>query len=405
MPRLLEADMRDLYRAKGIDEAGRILDDALATKQIRPDEFSIRRLAESFMGVEWVKSLDPKAGRYERRSIQEATADAVSYSDFSHITGQIFFNTVKEGYELEAMPFSDVIPSKPSDILDMERIPGIGQVGDEFTAIGEGDEYPNFGVSEDYQDIARKVKRGGIIDVTKEAILGDRTGQLLKNCHDLGKWLKLNKEKRLIDAYIDEGAGAVSAALGGHRYYWRGTSYANFQTSATNAPYYDNVTTGNALVDETDLENAWLTLTLITDPYTGEPIENTPTHMVVTPQNVMTAFRILRAIQVRVHAGGYPTSGNPVETVSPSALQAVGLQGLQVLTSKQLAARAATDTDWWLGSPGKSRLYSMAWDITPEEAPTNSREAFRRDIQMSHKISEMGTAATLEPRLDNESQA
>lgn len=302
---------------------------------------------------------------------------------------------------MEKMPFSDLIPTKPTEILDMEKIPGISEVGDEFSVIGEGSEYPNFGVVEDYHEIAAKEKRGGIVPVTKEAIFGDKTKQLLPRCRNLGAFLKLNKEKRLIDAAIDENAGARSAALGGHRYFWKGTSYASYQSTTP----WVNIRASNGLVDETDLEQAWLRLVQITDPYTGEPIIQQATHIIVTPQNVMTAYRILKSIQVAMHAGGYPLTGNPVETVSPSGLPAIGLQGLQVLSSQLLAARAATDTDWWLGSPAKAFAYYSAWDVTTEEAPPNSRESFTRDIVFQFRASEMGVAATEDPRYMVENQA
>jgi len=353
------------------------------------------------MGREWVDNLHPKRGRYYSGALLEADGSAVAFSQFSNITGQIFFSMVKDGFDQEVQPFSQLIPTKPTQILGMEKIPGISEVGDEFSVIGEGMEYPNFGVSEDYVEIASKEKRGGTVPVTKEAIYADKTSDLLPKCRGLGKWLKINKEKRLIDVLIDENAGAKSAALGGHRLHWKGTSYATYQATTP----WDNVTTSNALVDESDLEQAWLTLVGITDPYTGEPIPQTPTHIIVTPQNVMTAYRILRAIQVRTHAGGYPTSGNPMETTSPSALDVIGLQNLKVVTSQLLAARAATDTDWWMGSPAKAFAYFSCWDVTTEEAPPNSREAFHRDIIFQFKASEMGVAGTLEPRVMNESRA
>lgn len=401
--RLIEArDIRRGCELEGHEAFTTRLNKALEKRQIRPRDFSIRELAEGYMGTEWVDNCHPKRGRaYGRRELLEADGSAVAYSQFSNITGQIFFNAVKESYEYDSenFPFSKVIPTKPTDILDMEKIPGISEVGDEFSVIQEGGEYPNFGVSEDYIEIAAKQKRGGIVPVTKEAIFGDRTGVLLDRCRNLGFWLYYNKEKRLIDCVVDENAGAVSAAVGGHRYHWKGTTYATYQTSTP----YDNVTASNALVDWTDIQNAWLTLVGITDPYTGEPIMQNPTHIIVTPQLAATAWYILHSMEVRTHAGGYPTSGSPAEHVSPLPLQGIGLQNLSLLTSQLLASRAATDTDWWMGAPGRAFAYFECWGVEPEEAGENSREAFHRDVVMQFKVSEMGTAATLDPRYMNES--
>lgn len=397
-------EIKSLVENLGERQASRYLENALESKKLRAQDFSIRELAEAFMGREWVDNLHPKRGRFVGQDVLEASGDAVAYSQFSHITGQLFFSMVKENFENEQFEFGKVIPTKPSDILSMEKIPGISGVGDEFSVIGEADEYPNFGVSEDYIEAAAKAKRGGIVPVTKEAIFGDKTGKLLDEAKKVGYYLGLNKEKRLIDTVCDENGGAVSAAVGGHRYHWKGTTYATYQTSTP----WDNVTASNALIDYTDVENAWLTLVGITDPYTGEPILQKPTHIIVTPQNAMTAHRILTATGITAHMGNYPTSGQTapdIYTDSPSPLQHVGLSGLTVLTSQLLAARAATDTDWWFGAPGKAFVYLAAWDITTEDAPTNSPAAFRRDIVFETKVSEMGCAATLEPRIMTECQA
>lgn len=393
-------ELRQQVDLLGPEQTFRHLNEALEARHLHPTDFTIRELAEAFMGREWVDNLHPKRGRYQQASLLEADGTAVAYSHFGNITGQIFFNMIKEAYELPEFVFSKVIPTKGTTILDMEKIPGIADVGDEFSEIAEGDEYPNFGVSEDYQEIAAKRKRGGIVPVTKEAIFGDRTGVLLERCKKLGYWLGYNKEKRLIDVVIDENGGAVSATLGGHRYHWKGTSYATYQTSTP----WDNVTTSNGLVDWTDVENAWLTLIGITDPYTGEPILQNPKHLVVTPQNLMTARRIMTATNVQTHSGGYATSGNLADTHAPSPLKAV-MGDLEILSSQLLAARAATDTDWWMGDLSKAFAYFAAWDVLTEEAPVNSREAFQRDIVFQTKASEMGAAATIDPRVVQESRA
>ena len=405
MPGTRAIDYREMKRQTellGVEAACRHLTEALEQKTLHPTDFSLRDIAEAYMGREWVDNLHPKRGRYQTASVLEADGSAVAYSQFSNITGQLFFSMVKDNFDNEEFVFSKLIPSKPTNILDMEKIPGISDVGDEFSVIGEAGEYPNFGVSEDYIEVASKEKRGGIVPVTKEAIFGDKTGKLLDRCKRLGYWLGYNKEKRLVDVVIDENGGAKSAALGGHRYHWRGTSYSTYQTSTP----YDNVTADNALVDESDLENAWLTLIRITDPFTGEPIMQQPKHLVVTPQLLMTASRILHSTEVRVHAGGYNASATVNETISPPGFKALpGMQNLQIVSSQLLAARQATDTDWQLGDLSKAFAYFAAWDVITEEAPANSREAFTRDIVFQFKASEMGAGATLEPRVVTECRA
>lgn len=388
--RELAQQVKHLGRAKAV----RNLTEALAEKHLRPEDFRIRELCEAFMGREFVQNLHPKSGRYV--SLQEADGSAVAYGHFSNITGQIFFTMTKSAYENEEFVFSKVVPNKPTELMDIEKIPGITGIGDEASTVNEGDPYPFAGVSEDYQEVGAKLKRGFIVPVTKEAIFGDRTGFLLERCRKGGYWMGVNKEKRIIDALIDENTRAASIAAGGHRYHWKGTSYGSYQSSTP----WANIKTSNALVDWTDVEGAELLLAAMVDPYTGEPILVKPTHIVVTPQNLHTARRIIGATNVQLHSGGYATSGNLVDTHSPNTLDTY-----QILTSRLLAARAATDTDWWFGAPGEAVAYFENWGITPEEAPANSPDAFLRDIVNQFKISEKGDPFVMEPRVMVENQA
>lgn len=394
-------DLREQVEQLGTEKTTEYLTELLEKKEIQPRDFSIRELAEAYMSREWVDNLHPKRGRFVgKRELLEADGSAVAFSDFSNITGQIFFNKVKDAYENEEFVFSKTVPGIQTDILDMELIPSITVPSDEFTVIPEGGEYPFVGVGEDFQHRAALQKRGDIIPVTKEAIFSDRTGKLLDHAGRLGDALGINKEKRICDMVLDENAGAIAATIGGHRYYWKNTSYATYQATTP----WINLVTSNGLVTYLQVEQAWLRLVQITDPYTGEPIRIRPRHLVVQPTNYMTALRIKRTVNVQTHAGGYAVTGNLADMHAPSPLNEV-MGDLQILQSQQLSARSARDTDWWLGDLTKAFAYYYAWDITPDEAPPNSREAFHRDVVFQHKVSEMGTAVTMDPRFIIESRA
>ena len=396
MTRLLEGENLGRFYQLEPERCITELTECLSDGTLKATDFSIRETAEAIMGRDWVQQLAPKSGRF----VPILEASQVQYSDFSNITGQIFFTMAKEAYQSEEFVFSKVVPSVASKIQDMEKIPGISEIGDEAEIVDEGMAYPLVGVTEDYIEAAAKQKRGMIVPVTKEAIFGDLTGKLLKRCSDVGKWLGVNKEKRIIDAVIDENTGAKSAALGGHRYHWRGTSIATYGDNSGDHTW-DNLAASNGLVDYSDIEAAWLLLSQMIDPFTGEPIDIMPTHLIVTPNKVWTASRILNATEVR---SGDITTGDGVQTIAGNPVKMV-IGQLQVLSSRLLAARAATDTDWWMGNPAEAFVYLYNWDITTEEAPPNSTDAFHRDIVQQFKVSEKGIVATKEPRLMVESNA
>lgn len=390
-------ELRQYYEHNGGQQLYAHLSEALENKDLRPSDFSVAELCEALVGPEWVRLLKPKSGGYVHSSLMES--DAVRFSDFSQITGQILFSEVKAGLMQEELVFSSIVPTKPSKIQGIEKIPGISGIGDDLEVVGEEQAYPNLGMSQDYIEVAAKVKRGGIVNVTREAILGDLTGQLLDRCRELGKFLALNKEKRIIDCVIDENAGATSIINGGHRYHWRGTSIATYgDNSGTHN--WDNLAGSNALLDWSDINAAWLLLRSMTDPFTGEPIMVSPKHIVVTPQNEWQARMILTATAVNRHIGGYATSGNLNESISANPVPS-----LTIVSSAQLAARAAADTDWWLGDLSQAFAYYENWGVESEESPRDSHDAWTRDIVFAVKASEKGCAATIEPRLMVESNS
>lgn len=392
-----DADGNDRER-EGRRKYFRHLQESLQKKDLHPSDFSVRELFEAFVegGSDIVRQWQMGDAGYGVELLEAGTGGvAVGYSDFSNITGQIFFTEVLEKYEAPEFVFTKMVESKASTIQDIERIPGVTRIGSMSGTRGipEGGNYPRYGVGEDYIEVPAKVKDGGIVEVTKEIVAGDKTGVLLERCGEGGYWLGYGLEERVIDALIDENDGAASAYQGGHRYTWRGTAYATYQASTP----WNNVSTSNPLTDETAIDALWQLLVNITDPFTGKPIVIAPTHLIVTPNLAWRASRIMRSTEVRQTAPGYATTGSPAQTVSPPALQQM-LPNLQLVTSPILKARLGTDTSWFLGAPRKAVRHLYNWNMTTAQRSTGTDAEFERDIVMQFKCSLKDTVTTYQPR-------
>ena len=359
------------------------LQEALAKRQLRFSDFSIRGLFENFVpnGREIVDSYNPRnAGSM---NLQE-TASVVASSQFSKISGQLLYTTVMEAYQDEAFVFTPLVRTIPTQ-FNGERIPGISNLGDEALVVDEAQPYPRAGVSQTYVDTPTTTKRGLIVEVTKEALFFDRTGVLEERCRRVGQSLGLSKEKRIIDAVVDEN-------VTDHRYNYRGNVIQTYgDNSGTHN--WDNLAATNGLVDWTDVDAAEQLLAAITDPETGEPIILTPRHIVVTRQLLYTARRVVNATEITVTTPGYATSGNPTDTKVANPVQ-----NYAIVSSQLLAARMATDTSWFLGDLQRAFAYLENWPLTVVQAPANSEAEFNLDVVMRFKASERGAAATLEPR-------
>lgn len=381
------------YGPKG---TAQVLIEGLRRKDLKPEDIRIRPLFEAIIpgGREMMEQYHTGGFSSELGELLEA--GTVKSSQFSNITGQIVYAKTLQYYESEENVFTKEIPDVPSQVIGMEKVAGIGAIGDEAEIIGEAQAYPYSGPVEDYIEMPGAQKRGNICALTWEAVFSDRTGDLLKQAAKLGEFLGVNKEKRIIDCIVDEGAGAISAARGGHRYHWRGTTYATFQTTTP----WNNVTTGNALVDWTDIENAELTLSRITDPNTGEPIMLAPDVIIVTKQLEYTARYVVTSTSMAVNAGGYATSGTPTRYELPNMVPKY-----RILTSRLLETRMATDTDWYLANLKKGFGYKTIFPLKTEQAPANHPDAFNRDIVNQWKCSEFGTPFVEDPRQIGESRA
>jgi len=387
LKRLYEAAVRDRAPEKFFDE----FEEALQTRQLRLEEFSIRQLFEQFVpdGRELVDSWSPRhgGGAASHGPLLEE-AGAVTSGAFSRISGQLVYSAILDSFRTEQFVFSPLVRTIPTQFSG-EKLAGISRIGDEAEIVGEGRPYPQAGVSEDYIETPATTKRGLIVGLTREAVFYDRTNVLVQRCQEVGEFLGLNKEKRVIDCVIDENTTA-------HRYKWKGTTYATYQASAP----WVNVTPTNALVDWTDIDNAEQTMSNLLDPYTGEPILVTPQHLVVTRQLLYTARRVVNATEIRVNSPGFATSGNPTETVTSNPVM-----GYQVVSSALLAARMATDSNWFVGDLSRAFAYMENWPLTVVQAPSNSEVEFTHDIVMRWKASERGACATIEPRYMHKSTA
>lgn len=374
---------RDYWLRKKDGEAHLFFEEfegALESKALKPDDCSIRTLFESLVegGSELVRAFDPRQGGGV--ILQEASG-VVDTSAFSNIMGQIIYSRFMEAYRAPEFIFSRLIPTVQTQ-FNGEKIPGVSNIGDEVEEIGENEPYPTIGLNEDWIETPATVKRGVIDGVTKEAIFFDRTGLVLQKVGQIGTAYGINQEKRAIDCVIDENTTK-------HRYKWKGTSYATYQSSAP----WVNIAASNALVDWTDIEAVELLFADMTDPNTGEPVIITPRHLIVTPQLKYTAMRVTRATTIRVATPGYATTGNPTETETSNPIGP-----FEILSSAMLKSRLGTDTSYFLGDVSRAFAYMENWPMRVEQAPANAEAEFTRDVVSQYKVSGRGAYATMEPR-------
>jgi hypothetical protein len=357
------------------------LQEALEAKELKPEEFSIKQLYEHLVpdGYEAFQMLDPcNQGSI---GIME-NVGAVDSSLFSNTSGLLVMTAVMDSYQDPTFIADQLAPARPTR-KKSERIGGISQIGDEGEIVGDGQPYPNAGVSETYIDTPVTTKRGMIVSLTKEAVFHDETGVLLENASQVGKALGFSKEKRVTEAVIGET----------NTYKRNGTATNTYLSSGA----YVNIKSSNALTEWTSIEAAELLFANMTDPETGEPIWIRPDTLLVPEALFRTAQRIVGAIEVGHNLGSISNSNFEVRTVGANP---VGGGQYSVLTSPYVNSLASSNgtTNWYAGMPSKAFRYNENWPITVVPSPPNSEAEFRRDIINEWKASEKGVVVVTEPR-------
>jgi hypothetical protein len=373
-------ELKRRYDLDGADKAVDHLSEALRDGHLKPDNFSIRDLAEALIpeGREWVRMLDPRSAGSV--SVLEA-GDGIDVSAFLNVTGQVIHSKIIDAYNQEAFVVSKLVDTIPTR-LDGEKIPGIGRVNDQVEAIGPGMPYPHLGFGEDYIETPSTTKRGFIVPVTKEAIFFDRTHLILSRAAEVGEILGLNKEKRLIDLVI----GATN------NYKSKGTALNTYQTSS---PWVNSIS-GNELVDWANVDAAEQLFADILDPNTGEPVLIRGTTLLVMPAYRHAAHRIVNATQLTFSADSSPTA-----TFAPNPLSNFRVFDSRLAYRRIVASgvAAADAKKWWfVGDFRRAFAYMENWPITVTQAPLGSEAEFNNDIVLRFKASERGAAAVLNPR-------
>lgn len=372
-------ELRRRYELDGPQATVWHLRDALQAGHLRPEDFSLRELAEALIpdGREWVRRLDPRSDLTLAES-----GEAVDASAFLQVTGQIVYTKILEAYQSEAFVLSRLVPTIPTR-LDGERIPGVGRLGDVAAPIHPGMPYPHVGLGEEYVETPSTTKHGLIVPVTREAIFFDRTGLILRRAAEVGQILALSKEKRIIDTVI----GAVNT------YRYNGRSYQTYYTASDGGPWV-NALTDNELVDWTSVDKAEALFGDMLDPATGEPVVVEATTVLVTPAYRHLARRIFfgHELAVQTPAGAIHT-GN--------LFRSYRVYESRLLYRRIVASGVPADqarTWWFIGDFAKAFAYMENWPITVTQSPPGSEAEFTQDIVVRFKASERGTPAVLDPR-------
>ncbi|MBC7350844.1 MAG: hypothetical protein H5U08_00650 [Thermogutta sp.] len=353
---------------------------------LKPDEFSIRDLAAYFVMVDGEPLGHDMVEVWASGRLVES--DVVSSSAFAAITQRVVYAAVLEGYQLPDTPLSRLVRVVQARSRD-NRIPSftLPLADGKSLEYEEGVDKPAVGMATEYAKSLPIKKRGACINITRETVLFDETGQVLDAARRVGEMIALEKE-RVLTQFV---AGLVSNCVIEKR-----------KTDSSEATSNLFLTTGrwvnqqaNPLADWTDIddaENLFLSNTL---PGTNLPPMLSSRFILVPPQLRTTANRILNATEVRTGTSNVVASANPLANMGIQPVVSTLLYSEQVAAGVSQATAAGT---WFYGDLLQAFRYVQAWPLEVTETRDSASQR-RADILVQFDASESGIPMVVEPRV------
>jgi hypothetical protein len=254
----------------------------------------------------------------------------------------------------------------------------LGAEGPEL--VKESQAYETTGMSE-YEVAIENFKFGRIIEITKEMLLFDKTGEVLRKLNNFGSLMGRHRMNMILEA----ATGMPSTATGKSANDWfrvNGTSYGIYATThATvpgNAGYANqNWITGVALtVDGLGTVTEYFGKMV---DYNGEYLDIMPTDMIVSPGNRVAAMRLNQ------------------QTQDPNAAIAGNMNPWTGAFTPLVWPRLTNNNRFWVGEWPRQLIWQWNW-MPMVETLTTMDAAATNDIVMMIKGSYNGGVGNVDNR-------
>lgn len=403
-----------LSNAQGSDYKDNANNKRLGDRTWKPEDFSLRELAEGLLGSAWrIMFDDSQRGTLAKmtaaRSLVEQGAGLMestgfgldptaflNINTFTSVVGGLIEVKILESFQNPQLIADTLAPAEPTK-LNGQKIIGLQSMGDLARKRLPGESHTRAQFGERWVQTPETRENALAVDVLKEAVFFDLTSDVLNMASSVGDALAYRKELEVIDSVI----GVTN------NFNYNGTAYNTYQTSKT-LGYLNDIS--NPMTDWTSFQADVLQFMRVEDPHTGKRIMIQPNTILVLPAKIATANMILNAtaIERRTGAGATTpqTTSNPL-FAAQGAANPYGGQ-FQIVTSPLLEVRAlaadglnlaqnVADEYWWMMQSGKSFKYMQNYPLTISQAAPNQYEMLDKGIVASYFANERGIPAIVSP--------
>lgn len=397
--------------------------------KLKPESFSLQELAEAIVGPTWRQIFDPAnganfakalvaAGMIRRgapgnmtRAVLESTGFGLDPTAFLNINtytavvGGLIEVKILEAFQNPAL-IADMLAPVEATKLNGQKVIGTQRIGDRAKKRQPGQKHTRAQFGERWIQTPETRENALALDVLKETVFFDLTGDVLNTAASVGDELAYRKELEVISVYI----GASNPFI------YNGYTADTYSTSGT-APtgsgfsWYTNQQ-ANDLIDWQSVQTAWLLFQRQVDPHTGKRILINPNMVLVNPARVQIAQLIFGATETErrttnptatqstaVNLNVSKTPGNPFG----GQYQVVWSPLVEMMCTTAAAdgglalSQANADKRWWLSERGKAFKYMQNFPLNVQQAAPNNYEMLDAGIVATYFANERGIPSVWSP--------
>ena len=385
------------------------------------EDYSIREMAESVLGHDGVRVLDPINGdEYARNMKARAHISAanpdnnqalfestgfgldpsafININAFSILTGGLIEVKMLESFNNPSFIGDRLMPTMPTK-LNGQKVIGLNPIGDKSARRQPGQPHPRAQFGERWIQTPETRENALAMDVTKEAVFYDLTGDILNMASSIGEELAYRKELEILDTVI----GYTNS------WNWKGTGYNTYVAAGGNTlGYAGNLIGSNAnpLYDWTSIQTGYMAFNRFTDPDTGKRIMCQPNLILVCPGKLATANLILDSLTTQFRTGGQQSTANPLYVNSGAGNPVSNFGNYGVLTSPLLEQQlvnslglttANATENWFMIDPTKAFKYMQNYPLQIQQASPQSYSMVDNGLVASYFGHERGIPSIWSP--------
>lgn len=389
-------------------------------RSLRPEHFSLAELAEAIVGPTWRSLFNPDSRELNRfttaralvetgtdsRSLIEAAGVGVdptaflNINTFTSVVGGLVEVKILEAFKNPNFIGDQLCPAEPTK-LNGQKIIGINRIGDKGKKRLPGEAHVRAQFNERYVTTPETRENALAVDVYKESVFFDLTGDILNVAASVGDELGYRRELEIL--------GLVVGATNSFNY--NGTAYNTYSSSLNAIGYFNDFS--NPLVDWTSLQADILKFARMQDPYTQKRILVNPNTILVNPAKVATANLIIAATSTERRTGA--GSSTPQTTSMPLNVSVTGsnpYSGQFTILSSPLLEQVCTataadgglalsqsnaDEYWWMLESGKSFRYMQNYPLSVAQSAPNQYEMLDKGIVATYFANERGIPSVWSP--------